>query len=83
MLANLGQRVKLYDRDTDPGEEHDVASLHKEVLDDLRGRFSAWADTQRGRPVVLPGGRVFVTTGKGPGMDPEVRRQMKALGYLK
>jgi len=83
ILANLGQRVKLYDRDRDPGEEHDVAKQHKEVLDDLRGRFSAWADTQRGRPVVLPDGRVFVTTGKGAGMDPEVRRQMKALGYLK
>jgi len=83
LLADRGRRVELYDRATDPGEAHDLAAREPWVVARLRKQFAAWAATQRGRPVVLPGGRVYVTQVSDTQMEDEVRRQLKALGYLK
>ena len=83
LLADRGRRVELYDRATDPGEMHDLAVREPQVVARLRQQFAAWAATQRGCPVVLPGGRVYVTQVSDPQMEDEARRQLKALGYLK
>lgn len=35
---------ELYDLDDDPGEEHDVASAHADLVGDLRARYDVWFD---------------------------------------
>jgi arylsulfatase A-like enzyme len=83
VLADRGRRVELYDRDADPGEQHNIAGERQDLVKKLRAQFAAWAATQRGRPVVLPGGRVFAVEGKVADMDEVTRRQLRSLGYLK
>ena len=83
LLADEGKRVELYDRDADPGELHDIAALQPDLARALRAQFEEWADSQRGRPVVLPGGRVYSAEGKESDLDEATRRQLKALGYLR
>jgi arylsulfatase A-like enzyme len=83
LLADRGRRVELYDREADPGELNDIADERPEVVKKLQAQFAAWADSQRGRPVVLPGGRVFAVVGKESDIDDTTRRQLKSLGYLK
>ena len=83
LLADRGRRVELYDREADPGELNDIAGERPEVVKKLQAQFAAWADSQRGRPVVLPGGRVFAVVGKESDIDDTTRRQLKSLGYLK
>jgi hypothetical protein len=83
VLANRGQRVELYDRSADPGELHDIAAERPDAVRKLRAQFEQWAASQRGRPVVLPGGRVYSAEGKESDLDEATRRQLKTLGYLK
>jgi len=82
LLAEMGRRVELYDRDQDPQEQHNLAKDRQDLVGKLQAQFAAWAATQRGRPVVLPGGRVFAAEGKVSDMDEQTRRQLKSLGYL-
>jgi arylsulfatase A-like enzyme len=83
ILADRGRRVELYDRQADPSEQHDIAGQRPALAQQLHRQFEAWASAQRGRPVVLPGGRVFAYRGRKAAIDEETRRQLKALGYLK
>ncbi len=48
----------------------------------LRARFEEWAEGQRGRPVVLSGGKVFVSHAPRVEMGEQMRKQLEALGYL-
>jgi arylsulfatase A-like enzyme len=83
VLAARGAQVELYDRVTDPGERRDLAARRPELVAALRAQFAAWADTQRGRPIVLPGGRIYSAPQEATRLDDETRRQLKSLGYLK
>jgi arylsulfatase A-like enzyme len=82
-LGNLGQRVEVYDRDSDPGQLHDIAEERPQLRAELLGRFEEWAQTQRLRPVVLPGGDVSEGSSARVEMGDDVRRQLETLGYLK
>lgn len=83
VLADQGQRVELYDRGVDPGELHDIVAEKPDEVKKLRAQFEDWAASQRGRPVVLPGGQVFSVGGDEAAFDEATRRQLKALGYLR
>ena len=83
ILAEEGGRVELYDREVDEGQQEDIAGENGDVVDELRQRFEDWADTQVGRPVVLPGGRVYAAEERTVTPDEQTRRQLRALGYLK
>ncbi len=83
ILGDRGRQVELYDRSADPGEQENLASKQRDVTRDLHARFRAWAATQRGRPVVLRGGRVFLATSQDPEMTERTRQELKTLGYLK
>lgn len=82
ILANQGEPVRLFDRETDPGERQNLAAERPEVVAQLRRQFEQWAATQRGRPVVLPGGRIYLSDPAGVELDEKTRGQLKALGYL-
>ena len=82
ILADEGRRVELYDREVDPGQQEDIAGENGDVVDELRQRFEDWADTQVGRPVVLPGGRVWAAEERTASPDEETRRQLRSLGYI-
>ena len=82
ILSDEGRRVELYDREVDPGQQEDIAEENGDVVEELRQRFEDWADTQVGRPVVLPGGRVWAAEERTVSPDEETRRQLRALGYL-
>lgn len=83
ILGKQGQSIKLYDRESDPGEKEDIAEDHPEIVAELRQQFEEWAATQRGRPIVLAGGRVYLSDSAGVEMDERTRRHLKSLGYLK
>ena len=83
ILAKQGKQVELYDRNADPAEQRNIARDRPDLVKQLQAQFAAWADTQRGRPVVLPGGRLYAVGGKESDMDDTTRRQLKSLGYLK
>jgi arylsulfatase A-like enzyme len=83
ILAERGRRVELYDRDADPGEQHNIAGQKRDLVKQLHRQFKAWGATQRGRPVVLRGGKVFATESSRPKLDDRTRRQLKSLGYLR
>jgi hypothetical protein len=53
------------------------------VVKRLRRQFSAWADTQRARPVVLRGGTLPTPQGEPPNADEKTLKRLRALGYLK
>ena len=60
---------ELYDLDADPGEHHNVASRHPEIVETLRARLLAW--------------RSGAVTPRPPSaISPESRAELKALGYL-
>jgi len=82
LLADAGRRVELYHRPSDPAELHDIAQDHPDVLIDLHRQFRSWATTQRVRPLVLPGGRAFVSESKRVAIDEKTRQQLRNLGYL-
>jgi len=82
LLGDEGRRVELYDREVDPGLQEDIAGENGDVVDELRQRFEGWADTQAGRPVVLPGGHVYAAEERTASPDEQTRRQLRALGYL-
>ncbi len=83
ILAKQGKQVELYDRKADPAEKRNIAGDRPDLVKQLQAQFATWADTQRGRPVVLPGGRVYAVGGKESDMDETTRRQLKSLGYLR
>lgn len=83
VLGRQGKQVELYDRKSDPSEQRNLAREQPELTRQLEAQFGEWARTQRGRPVVLPGGRVYAVGGKESDMDETTRRQLKSLGYLK
>lgn len=60
---------ELYDLRADPGEQHDVASRHPEVVSALRERLITWLATGEDP---LPASAI----------TPESRAELKALGYL-
>jgi hypothetical protein len=60
---------ELYDLQADPGEHHDVASRHPEVVTALRERLVAWLENGE-------------EPGPAPAITPESRAELKALGYL-
>lgn len=82
ILGDLGNRIELYDRQADPAQEHNIAEERADLVAELQGRFETWAATQRGRPVVLPGGKVFVSRAPRVEMSEDTRRQLEALGYV-
>lgn len=83
ILGNRGDRVALFDRENDPGQHENIADDNPEIVSELRRQFEDWAATQRGRPVVLPGGRAFVSGEPTIGMDEQLDRQLRSLGYVK
>ena len=83
ILGDRGRQVELYDRSADPGEQENLAPKQRDVTRDLHAQFRAWAATQRGRPVVLRGGKVFLATSQDPKMNERTRQELKTLGYLK
>jgi arylsulfatase A-like enzyme len=83
VLGHQGRQVELYDSEADPEENHDLASQRRDVVKRLRRQFSAWADTQRNRPVVLRGGKLPTPPSKAPEVDEKTRKRLRALGYLK
>ena len=83
ILAEEGRRVELYDRAADAGQQTNIAADHPDIVDGLRQQFEAWAETQRGRPVVLPGGRVVPSGEPLMTVDDQIQRQLRALGYTK
>lgn len=82
ILSKQGQSVELYDRESDPGEKEDIAEDRPEIVAELRQQFEQWAATQSGRPVVLPGGKVYLSDPSGVELDEGTRRRLEALGYL-
>ena len=82
-LSKQGQSVELYDRESDPGEESNIAADLPEIVAELHQQFEAWAATQRGLPIVLEGGRFYLSDSSGVELDERTRRHLKALGYLK
>jgi len=83
ILADEGRRVELYDRAADAGQQANIAADHPDIVDGLRQQFEAWAETQRGRPVVLSGGRVVTSGEPRMTVDDQVQRQLRSLGYIK
>ncbi len=83
ILGNRGKRVELYDRESDPGQRRNIASQRRQLAEDLHQDFEEWARGQRGRPVVLRGGRVFASEERVVEMGERTRERLKALGYLK
>jgi arylsulfatase A-like enzyme len=83
IISDLGGSVELYDREADPRETKNIAAERPRLVAELRAQFEGWAGTQRGRPVVLSGGRVHTSGESLVRADKEVRRRLKALGYLK
>lgn len=83
ILGNCGNRVALFDRENDPGQQENIAADNPEIVSELHRQFEEWAETQRGRPVVLPGGRAFVSGEPVIAMDEQLDRQLRALGYVK
>ena len=83
ILGNCGNRVALFDRENDPGQHENIADDNPEIVSELRRQFEDWAATQRGRPVVLPGGRTFVSGEPAIAMDEQLDRQLRSLGYVK
>ncbi len=66
ILTPYRRRVELYDLDADPGELHDVAADHPEVVRELRAALSDW---RRG---TVPAGAA----------DPDNMEAIRALGYV-
>ncbi|MBZ0113969.1 MAG: sulfatase-like hydrolase/transferase [Thermoanaerobaculia bacterium] len=64
----------LFDLYRDPRENHDVASLHPEVVSELMESLRIWRSRQSS-----PGARVKTLDDK---LDPEELKQLEALGYL-
>jgi len=62
---------ELYDRQTDPGEEHDLAALHPELVQALLDGHQAFTARKPGAPL----------RPAEPVLDEEARRAMDALGY--
>ncbi len=83
ILGDAGQRVELYDRESDPGQQHNIAAQQVDVTRELQQQFEEWASTQTARPVVLQGGGAFVSEEPPVQPDERTREQLKALGYLK
>lgn len=64
---------ELYDLEADPGERTNIASAHSDVVADLSARMlSLMAGSQADR----------TEAGFSPKIDPQLRRQLEALGYL-
>jgi arylsulfatase A-like enzyme len=82
-LGDQGRQVELYEWETDPEENHDLASQERRVVKRMRRQFVAWAGTQRNRPVVLRGGKLPTPPSKAPEVDEKTRKRLRALGYLK
>lgn len=82
VLADLGNRVELYDRLSDPEEKHNLAKAQPAQVEKLRAKFAAWAGTQSARPMVLPGGQDQPSKGEQARIGESTRRQLRSLGYL-
>ena len=82
ILAEEGRRVELYHREADAGQHNNLAADHPDIVDGLRQQFEAWAETQRGRPVVLSGGQVVTSGEPVMTVDDQIKRQLRALGYI-
>lgn len=65
-------RLELFDLEADPREQRNVADAHPEVVAVLEPRIQAWVDRQWDGKY----------TAESAEMDPEVRAQLQALGYL-
>jgi len=63
--------VRLYDLEADPGEEHDVAAAHPDVIAMLRARFAEALSSDTGKTI----------EGIQRTMTDEERRIMEGLGY--
>ncbi len=83
VIGDRGRRIELYDRYADPKEDRNIAEGYPQEVRKLRAQFETWADTQRGRPVVLPRGRVYSIESDATELDEATRRQLEALGYLR
>jgi len=82
IVGDLGNRIELYDREADPEQLNNIAEERADLVAELQGRFEEWAEGQRGRPVVLPGGKAFVSHAPRVEMGEQMRKQLEALGYL-
>jgi arylsulfatase A-like enzyme len=69
-----GPRRRLFDLGTDPDERHDLSSNAADVVDAMLARQAAWATRVDLRPPRTPASPTPV--------PPDVREQLRALGYL-
>lgn len=65
-------QVELYDLESDPGEETDLAARRPDVRDALLAELEGWMDAHP------PAGEAAPFDGR----DPEALRQLRALGYV-
>jgi len=66
----LDESIELYDLESDPGEQHNVAADHKDVVKSLRKELAAFMDSARPAVPTTP-------------LTPEEDERMRALGYIK
>lgn len=68
--------IELYDFRRDPGDRHDVAARHPEVVARLSKLLDAWEKDAKARR--LPSGEE-----ETQGMSPEEEARLRALGYIR
>ena len=74
ILDRTQDRAYLFDLNTDPGEVHDISSERPELVHQLETRLRLWVKTESSRYQPW-------TLADQEALDPEVRRQLRALGY--
>ncbi len=68
--AAPGGQIRLYDTETDPDEETDVASLHPDIADDMKSRLLVQLESQLAH-----------RTGAALGAGSATRKMLDAIGY--
>ena len=79
LIQRTHRRFMLYDREADPGEEHDLAAERPLVVRWLRGTLGLALAGQDGRAVQRRRRRHVAET---TDIDPELDAQLRALGYV-
>ena len=74
ILDRAQDRAYLFDLNTDPGEVHDISSEKPELVHQLETRLRLWVRTESARY------QHWTPADQDP-LDPELRRQLRALGY--
>jgi arylsulfatase A-like enzyme len=88
LLFGNGLWRALYDMEADPEQEHNIIEDEPQKADELIEVFRAFAETQREpmmhflRPKIKEAAPP-PPLGYDPGLSPEVKRDLEALGYLK